>query len=328
MKKKLLTQVLIFILLFLTWSQIISLKYTMTDGSLTGNFPVFTSIQIEMLKEEDSDLANDALKETIIGLLKFIDPAAVDYYWQGHYIFLNLIPDDNEELAIAITLPPDRGILALLQKQNNCYVLITYLDDFLPITKLDTVEMNTHDILLSEEKHNERLGAFSETTMIKLWNWHDKNLNLVWNEYSFWEINWLSTWENPKSDPVKWIKLINNAAITYHPTPKPNIYVVFKQYRYEAFSDQKTLPDDRFFDLKDSRLIKDTYYWDSNWQKFILFTGTIKKDNTATNEKVAVLKDMDHHLESFTNKNNTYQVINQHKQIKLVDKSKISVIPH
>lgn len=315
MKRKLLTQLIIFFLLLFTYQQFISLKYITTKGSLTGDFPVFTTMQIEMLKSNNHNLADDALKETINILLDYINPDLNDYFWQGHYVFLNLIPGDEDELVISITLPPDRGIITVLKKQNNRYVLINYSDNCLPITKLDVLEgIDNNNILLTEEKHNERLGCFSETTYIKLWGWCNKDLSLLWQEYSFWEINWLNTWENPEIKPIKWVKLIQNATISYNNNHQiPKISVEVKQYHYEAKSDSKTLPEDSLFDLKDSRLIKDNYYWSEDFNKFIMLT----KNN------VAILKDMEHHLESFVSANKYYQVINKQNQVKLIKKSDI-----
>lgn len=324
MLKKLLTQFFIFFLLFITYIQLQSFKIIETNGLICSPIPVFPQIQINMLKSKNDDLVNDALRETEKALLKYLKPTLQKEDWETKFVFADLLGDEEPEVITTLTLPPDLGIIVILQKQNDHYLLLYTLDNLLPITNLQKLKLTTgKELLLTHECHNELTGAFCETHMIKIWGWHKNILHSLWSENSYWEINWLNTWENPQAQPIKWHKLLQNLTVIFSPASQ-TIAVTGKQTHYEAPGSKKIiLPKSGDFKLQSARRIEAKYFWEENWQRFVLATGKLKHPESKELEEIAVLKDMKYYLENMVESNKQYQAVNKKGDILLVNKENV-----
>ncbi len=324
MLRKILTQLFIFFLLFLTYMHLQSFKTVETNGLICNPLPVFPQLQINMLKLNNEDMVNDALKETEKILLKYLRPTLQDEAWETKFVFADLLADEEPEVVVTLTLSPDTGIITILQKQNDHYILLYYLDNLLPITNLQKLKLTSgKEFLLTHECHNELTGAFCETHMLKIWGWQNNNLKAVWAENSYWEINWLNTWENPQAQPIKWHKLLQNLTVACY-SASQTIEVTGKQSHYEApGSTQVRLPKSSDFILQKERSITASYYWQDKWQSFVLATGKLKQSGTNQLEDVAILKDMENYLESMVKNKEQYQVMNKKGDIFLVNKENV-----
>jgi len=226
MFRKFMVQLFLFLLLFSTWWELSHLRYVATGGRITNPLPVFPSLQIEMLKSSDPQVVTDALKGIARNLINYLEPELAKEIWECNFLFLDLLPGDAPELVISLTLPPDRGVLVLLQKQNKHYILLYYLDNLLPLTKMESLALpDGSSFLATREEYKERTGAYTEARMVKLWTWKNKALHVVWSDNSYWEINWLNTWQNPQSQPLKWFKLLQEAGITYQGETNPLLWL-------------------------------------------------------------------------------------------------------
>lgn len=327
MVRKFITQLFLFLLLFSTWWEVENMHYIATSGKVTGQIPVFSIRQVEMLKSTDPQIASEALEATARSLINYLEPELSRETWDCSFLFLNLLPDEAAELAITLTLTPDRGVLVLLQKQNNHYILLYYLDNLLPLTKMDKFTLpGGREILATREVHKERTGAYSESKMVKLWTWKDAALHVVWSENSFWEMHWLNTWQNPQSKPLKWFRLVQEAGISYHSEPQPAVILKAAQSYYDCPTEKESLPSELEFKLITQREINEKYYWSEEWQRFIIKTGTLLAKVNTPAQKVAILKDMEKHLESLSVQDKKmYEVIGTNGKIFLVDKAKIII---
>lgn len=324
MKKRLISQLLIFSLLFLTWWNINDLVKTVPASKIGTPIPVFPSLQIDFLQAQDPSLVEDALSETAKILINYISPELKNESWQAQHLFLDLLGDQDQELIVSLTLPPDRGCLALVNKQNGRYTLFYYLDKLLPLAKIDKLHLpENKDILVTREDHNERMGAYTETRTVKLWGWHEQSLQTLWSENSFWEINWLNSWQNPEANPELWSKLTQEATITFNTSPTTAVNVEGEQSYFSCpAANVEALPPPYDFKLKSTRKITQTYLWNDEWRKFILHTGTLSLPGKDS-EKIAVLKDMAAQLEAIVlpEQKDLYQVINKEGKVFLANKS-------
>lgn len=330
MFKKIMTQLFIFSLLFLTWWNTEELKQALpTSGRISGPRPVFPNLQINLLQSADPFLVRDALEATTASLIDYISPELADEPWEAHYLFLNLLGNEDPELAIALSLPPDRGILTIIQKQNEQYVLYYFLKNLLPLAQLHKLPMpGGTDILVTREDHNERMGAYTESREVKLWSWQGASLQTVWNEYSFWELNWLNTWQNQQAQPKKWFKLVQDLTVTYQSSSLPEIRLEGEQYHYASPATEKeVLPAPYEFELLAQRRIENVYRWHEDWQRFILGTGMITGSD-GRKKRVAVLKDMATQLESLAlpEHSELCQVIDEQGRISLVKKQDLTLV--
>lgn len=326
--KKLLTQCFLFLLLFSTWWGFRSWDSYITSGKITAPLPVFPSIQIDLLKSPNKSNVEDALQRTVKPLLAYIAPDLAAEIWQAEYLFIDLLSGQEEEVVISLSLKPDRGILVILQKQHNQYVLLYLLDNLLPITKLDSLDIDENRrLLVTREDHEERLGSYSEVRIVKIWNWYKDSLFLVWSDNSFWEVNWLNTWQDPGANPKKWFRLVQDISISYQAKPQPTLLFKGQQSYLEAPTEKEILPSEQDFTLKNSRQIESVYHWDDNWHRFILGTGVLNSPELPS-QRIAILMDMENHLEAMVVKDKRlYQILDKNGKNFLVDKQYIRLDP-
>lgn len=333
MRKKMFRRLFLFLLLLLTWLDLN--RFTVAPVSKIGRaLPIFPQIQIDLLRAKDQALVDDAVKETAKILLQYLVPQDYQEPWESRFLFVDLFGDSEPEVVFSLALPPEKGLLVLLQKEGQNYLLVSYRADLLPISKLETLSLaNTPQLFVTREDHQERFGAFCETSVITVWRWQNNQLKEVFSENIYWEINWLNTWQNPDATPPKWLKLKQVSQVTCQEKkrqeegqPKKITQIQLLIEGEQEFSEASSptpaphttaLPAEYQFNTVQTRKISQTYYWDEEWQSFILRTGFYQPPNKKSTEKIAVLKDFDTHLETFaantaTDPNNTgYLVIDQ-----------------
>ncbi|MDD4048929.1 MAG: hypothetical protein PHI90_08970 [Clostridia bacterium] len=319
----------IFLLLFVTWLDIV--KFSVLPVSKIGfSVPIFPQLQINMLKSQNDSMVQDALDMTSKELLQYLVPKLSNEDWNVEHIFTDLLSDSEEEVAISMSLSPDRGILIILQKLNKSYYLAYYNDNLLPINKLEVLpHKNNKAFLVTCEDHKEQLGAFCETNIVKLWKWKEGTLQDVLTENSHQDIYWLNSWQNPKSSPQKWYNLNQHLTITY----RQDINELFlitegKQEFAEALAKSSNLPAPNEFSDLNSRNINQKYYWDNTWHKFILDTCSCIHPNNKSTSTVAILKDLDYSLNSLASPTNDhmYEVIDNQGNVFSINSSSVLYI--
>ena len=193
MKKRLLSQLLIFIVLALAWFDLQVLYKELMTAKISGPLPVFPDIQIQLLQSPDPKLNNDALAAMQKSLLQYFAPDLIDKPWQTQYVFVNLSGTQRQpapDIVITLSLPPDRGILTVLHKQNSSYVLLCYRDNLLPIIELGNLSIRDNDeIFFTQEYQDESKDANNETRILKVWGWKNNNLKILRSEEYMLQIN-------------------------------------------------------------------------------------------------------------------------------------------
>lgn len=332
MKQKIFNRIFLFLLFFLTWLDLT--KFTSIPVSKIGEpIPIFPQIQINLLKSKNPHIVNDAVQETAKMLLKYFIPQLSEESWQTKFIFIDLIPDNEPELVLSLSLPPDKGILILLQKKDHHYFIASFREHFSPITKLEDLSLKNGQVFLvtREEQYNQ-IGSLNKASLVKLWKWHNNRLQETFTENIHWEINWQDIWESSTSaEAPKWYRLTQNFKLSYR-WEKEKLYL-----RTEGKQQFSTAPVNNtafpapyefpspFSTLKTREILQD-YYWDDNWQKFILQTGHYFPPGKITPEEVAILKDLDQHLESLAfEEQQQYLVINKKGDIFPLNKDNLSL---
>jgi hypothetical protein len=307
---KLRNRVFLIILLLITWLDL-SRFGSMPVSKIGRAIPVFPQLQIDLLRAKEQNLVNDALRETSRTLLQYLVPEHYREPWEAQFLFVDLLGDREPEVVFSFALPPEQGILVLLQKEGQNYYLVSYRTDLLPINKLEKLPLESGlPVFVTREDHQERLGAFCDSAVITLWKWHDNRLREVFTENTNWEINWLNTWQDPKSTPPQWLKLRQAFQITCQEKEGQILLLVEGEQEFsaaparQALTDQITgLPAEYEFSLLQNRPISRQYSWDEEWQHFILRTGSYLPPNEDTPQKIAILKDLNDSLETLANPN-------------------------
>lgn len=262
--------------------------------------PIFPQLQIDLLRAESPALVEDAVRETGKMLLEYLVPDESSEPWEINFLLQDLFSDAEPEVIFSFALPPERGMLVVLQKKNDHYFLASYRTDLLPVTKLEKLPLEfDFPVFITREDHQEHLGAFCETTVLTLWKWHDNRLREVFTENIYWEINWLNTWENAQASPAKWFKLNQSLQVTCGKNgEKTRLLVEGSQEYAEAPAKQTTaLPAPYEFKTIRTRQVQQEYFWSEDWQHFILRTGRYLPAGAHEPQEVAVLKDLATHLD-------------------------------
>ena len=186
MRKRLLTQLFVFVVLVLFWFDLPTLYKALTSSKISGPLPVFPDIQIQLLQSADPKLNKEALATMQKSLLQFFAPDLIAKPWQARYIFVN--PSGAQRPAvpnvvITLSLPPDRGILSVLQKQNSSYVLLFYRDNLLPVIELGKLNLPLNgEIFFTREYYDRLQGSENETHLLKVWGWEKNSLKVLRSE--------------------------------------------------------------------------------------------------------------------------------------------------
>jgi len=186
MKKKILSQLLIFIMLVTFWFNLPGFIEALTIAKISGPLPVFPDIQIQLLQSADPGLNKDAIAATQKKLLQYFEPDLIDKPWQTKYIFVNLSDAQQSptpDVIITLSLPPDRGILTVLQKQNSSYILLCYRDNLQPIIELGKLShIDNEEIFFTHEYQNLPVNTKTETRLLKVWGWGKNSLKVIRSE--------------------------------------------------------------------------------------------------------------------------------------------------
>lgn len=334
MKGKLFNRCFLLLLFLLTWFDLSKFQ-TVPVGKISEPVPIFPQIQINLLKSKNPLFVNDAIMETAAMLITYFVPHLSKESWEIQHLFLDLIPDNEPEVILSLSLPPDRGILILLQKKDNHYFIAFYQDNLSPIAKLESLPLKNDEVLLvTREEQQKQLGALNQATLVKLWKWHENRLQIAFSENTHWEINWQDTWQEEDPKPEKWFNLTQKLTITYRQEDHQNLLRTKGEQRFleapvnnNAFPAPYQFPSP--FSLLKIRDVYQEYYWNDHWQKFILKTGFYLPPGQNTPEEIAVLKDLAKNLESLAfEKQQQYQVINQKGDLFPLDKNSfLTTIP-
>ena len=302
---KLRNRVFLIILMLITWLDL-SRFGSMPVSKIGRAIPVFPQLQIDLLQAKEQNLVNDALRETSKTLLQYLVPEHWKEPWDAKFLFADILGDGAPEVVFSFALPPEQGILVLLQKEGQNYFLVSYRTDRLPISKLEKLPLEAGlPVFVTREDHQERLGAFCDSAVITLWKWHDNRLREIFTENTAWEINWLNTWQDAKATPPQWLKLRQAFQITCREKEGQILLLVEGEQEFSAAPALQSLtaqitglPAEYEFSLVQNRRISRQYYWDEEWQHFILRTGSYLPPNEDAPQKIAVLKDLDDSLET------------------------------
>ena len=118
MKQILLSRLFLFLLLFLTWLDLA--KFSLIPAGKIGEpTPIFPQLQINLLKSKNASIVNDTVQETKDTLLHYFLPELIEESWETSFVFTDLLAGEEPEVIFGLSLPPDRGVLILLQKNED-----------------------------------------------------------------------------------------------------------------------------------------------------------------------------------------------------------------
>jgi hypothetical protein len=177
--------------------------------ALLGNLkPVFAEEILESVSDKGLIVKEDAililkgevdgddrqvkreLSQSILKSLR-LDNWLDDSMLRSDIKFANIYGNEEEELIVALSLPKDNGLLAIFIKSNSGYHLKLLIEDLLPITSLNFIELPDleYKAIVVEEYLDERFGAFFESKTKSIY-FIDKDLAIkkVWERVTYLKV--------------------------------------------------------------------------------------------------------------------------------------------
>lgn len=294
MYRKLINRLLLFLLLLLTWLDLSKFQ-TLPTGNLSQPVPILPELQINLLQASQQYLIEDALRETKKQLLNYFIPNEAHYPWEVDYVFLNLMANPEPEVAFVFGLPPEKGIIVILQKRNNFYYLAAYQEYTYPLYKPKALPFKeTNELLLAQGVQKNREPLFLTTTFIKIWDWQENKLAEVFTE------------KIKEKTKQPWAE--QTIKLTYQHSQK--------EFKIQTQGKRKLAQQNEGF--------QQTFTWDDTWQRFILKKGHYLPPDKTTPLPIAILKDLSYDLEALlSNQAKYYQIITPNQETLLVKKDRL-----
>lgn len=213
------------------------------------------SDQASIKKAAENEIVKSVLKMTYHSEWYELQPLTTQF------LFADLLPMGNEELIVGISLPPDRGLVAIFARMKEGYKLISTLY-FVNVADLKAVKIPTIDlpVLVVKENYQERLGAFFESNTDYFYAWNDKQkkMNDIFTVVNFEQSYWNEKWENPDK-PSRWRGEITKREYTI----EQNGSIVVNEDMTEVVSKKQllVLPPLEGFETVKRRMREDVYVW-------------------------------------------------------------------
>lgn len=327
----------------------------LTLSIFTFYFNSISDIQVFKIfdtKELTFELVSNALKgdDKCLHDLANIILDNIDYkQWENdpkikvHICKGNILSNEGEEVVVGISLPPDTGIISILEPivDADKYDLLYTTTDMVPIDSIKVLRTPnlTHSLIFVKETLDERMGAFFKSTVIEIYAWMDNNLEVIWNGTESYTACWNTMWEENSTENI-WKKLDENAIISMNEN-NTEIKVLSNQSYMESNYPSDNIPDDDKFKTIKTRTLTSTYYLDNELKKYILGTALlnnkttlydydginfIKKQELTDGETVKLLEDLNKLADNLINDElNYYKVLTKNGLTGYISKEVISM---
>ena len=234
--------------------------------------------------------------------------------YRGH-----ILPNSNSQLLVALNLSKDQAVLAVYDFINDAYVYNTKIEGLTPIEAIEFVnfEAANNDYLIIKQVIDERLGAFFFEKYMEVYLFDNNSFQKVWNKTLFYEETYKEIWVNPNANETLWNKIQEETLVDFVIGSPLKINTVTSYKKMVAQG--KEMPKPSQFTIQQSNTHKNSYYWNSSYNTFIL----AELSKTVFLAKAALLQDMELSRESLYNiENKNYKLVTQKGEIIYLPKSK------
>ena len=221
--------------------------------------------------------------------------------------------EGDEDIVISVEFGPTETVVAAYRSVGDDYEYLGTVGTFFTVESIDLIPIARlgKDIVVVNERANQRIGAFEDSRLIRGYLWKGTEFDNVLQLASSIETEWNRLWDSDDPNgPSQWERISMTSDISYENETEPIINTIQYQ-RHETSRDieSRMIPaDDTYFTVKE-RVVTQNYYWSDEWERFLLFEMIEK----ATGQKVAVIEDLDASpyalLPEYSQYANQYQIV-------------------
>lgn len=193
----------------------------------------------------------------------------------------NTMGNTEKDAIISVSYGPKHNVTAVYEKDKTGYEYAGSLGDFFAPKNIIVKNFkHGNPLIFLSDATNQKIGALEECTYLygSTWNEETEEFVNVFTEPMNINTQWLE-------DGV-WHKVERKGSAVYENSAVPNIKSDFEQAYYTAEDGgRKTSPSSEDYTLMEEWKEQETYYWSSEWRRFIVE----EKIEKSTGEKVAVV---------------------------------------
>ncbi|MBA1336195.1 MAG: hypothetical protein HPY66_2439 [Firmicutes bacterium] len=228
-----------------------------------------------------------------------------------------IIPGGEGEFIVAVSLPPQEGMVAVYTRQGDSFAYLGKIGNLLPVTGLSEfsgIPEGRH-VLVVDQYQDEMLGAFFNSGYKDYFIWEEGRMKRVLGLTTEYSAYWNQSWEGKKKKAA-WLWLRQEPGIAYD-EQDGSIMVEYKQSLLRSVThDTNNIPGEEEFVVRDSRVVSNKYVWSSEWGRYIL--GEYR--DRASGERVALLEDFRNNISNLVKKkeHDLAKIIDARGQVKIV----------
>jgi len=281
-----------------------------------------SSISTELLNNyysHDFELKKNSEREIINKTLRAIEYnnwlEYLDYIEMNLY-FSNIIPNNKEELIIALNLSKDTSIVCIFIREGNKYNLYSLIDNLVPIKKIDFYKIPEEDynLFVIYETLDERLGGYFYEEFFEIYIFRKDDFIKLLYETVLYEEILKKEWIDDSSSSNEWIKNTIENNITFISNSELLINIKGTNKKYLAEGDNNTIPEQ--FILESSIDYRYTYYWNTDFQNFSLSKEVTRIEGSS----VIIQKDNSFDVR-FIDDSNKYKIITASGKILYINRN-------
>ncbi len=255
----------------------------------------------------------------------------------------NILSENGEDVLVAISLPPNIGIISILKPMagNNEYNIYYTKADFAPIASIKTIDTPElpHPVIYIKEALDDKFGASVKSTIVEIYAWTGDSLEVIWSGTESYTSCWINISERNPSK-YEWRKIDENAIISMN-KDHSEIKVLSTQSYSETDNSCENIPDKNEFETVKARQSVSTYYLDSELKKYILGSASlnggsdlydydgmdfVKKQELPAGAKVKLLQDLNLLADNLiSNDFNYYKVLTDSGLTGYISKDAVSI---
>lgn len=238
----------------------------------------------------------------------------------------NLTENDGQDIAVVVDYGPTTSLVGIYSPKGGSYEFVNDLGQFYNVADLQVKKLGNEprEILLIDEDVDQRLGALEQTQFRRGYRWNGSNFDMVLSVPKDLTSTWNQLWETEGAggQPI-WNRVSQEVEELFSPDGKTVNYIRRQTYAEAEGHPAQSVPQNEDFRTIAERVVEETYNWSDEWNGYILKEMYDK----ATNEKVAVLEDLDNLPYALSGVNyNFYRIRRGNGNIEVVPKDSLSEI--